>query len=80
MLIHIEENYTQFLVAMTGVYRAAHFMFPREVELHNAKLFSEKILQKSLCGSDTRNNPAIMTDLQKQVKEPMALGVYFLRS
>ncbi|CAD5168408.1 unnamed protein product, partial [Musa acuminata subsp. malaccensis] len=51
---------------MDQIYRAAHFMFPREVELHNAKLFSEKILQKSLCGSDTRNNPAIMTDLQKQ--------------
>ncbi|CAL9167783.1 unnamed protein product [Musa hybrid cultivar] len=73
MLIHIEENYTQFLVAMTGVYRAAHFMFPREVELHNAKLFSEKILQKSLCGSDTRNNPAIMTDLQKQIEHELGL-------
>ncbi|RWV77647.1 hypothetical protein BHE74_00037052, partial [Ensete ventricosum] len=76
MLIYIEENYSQFLVAMAGVYRAAHFMFPTEVELHNAKLFSVKILQKGSSGSDTRNNPAIKTDLQKQVKEPTAIRVW----
>ncbi|URE20485.1 synthase [Musa troglodytarum] len=73
MLIYMEENYTQFLEAMTGVYRAAHFMFPTEVELHNAKLFSEKILQKSLSGSDTRNNAATMTDLQKQIEHELGL-------
>ncbi|KAJ8459313.1 hypothetical protein OPV22_032239 [Ensete ventricosum] len=73
MLIYIEENYSQFLVAMAGVYRAAHFMFPTEVELHNAKLFSEKILQKGSSGSDTRNNPAIKTDLQKQIEHELGL-------
>ncbi|THU44186.1 hypothetical protein C4D60_Mb02t04750 [Musa balbisiana] len=41
MLTHIMEDYTEFLGAMLGVYRAAHFTFPEEVELHNAKIEHE---------------------------------------
>lgn len=72
MLVYIEENYTEFMAAMCSVYRAANLMFPSEVQLHNAKLFSQNILQKSLPGDQdlASGNPAtsiFMTDLQKEV-------------
>ncbi|WOL18082.1 hypothetical protein Cni_G26875 [Canna indica] len=73
LLGHIEENYTEFLVAMHSIYRAANFMFPNEVELHDAKLFAKKVLQKSLPGSEMNSEPAIMTDIQYEIQDELGL-------
>ena len=64
VLTHIMENYTEFLGAMVGVYRAAHFMFPEEVELHNAKVFAMKVLHKCL---HLEGNNADLTGFEKEV-------------
>ncbi|XP_065031616.1 S-linalool synthase-like [Musa acuminata AAA Group] len=70
VLTHIMENYTEFLGAMVGVYRAAHFMFPEEVELHNAKVFAMKVLHKCL---HLEGNNADLTGFEKEIEHEMEL-------
>ncbi|CAL9136411.1 unnamed protein product [Musa acuminata var. zebrina] len=70
VLKHIMENYTEFLGAMVGVYRAAHFMFPEEVELHNAKVFAMKVLHKCL---HLEGNNADLTGFEKEIEHEMEL-------
>lgn len=68
ILAHIMENHNEFLGAMYGIYRAAQLMFPKEVDLHNAKLFSLRVLRKCLPRKDFEGNDKLMTDFQKEVQ------------
>ncbi|XP_042471314.1 S-linalool synthase-like [Zingiber officinale] len=67
ILTHIMENHNEFMGAMYGVYRAAQLMFPKEVDLQNAKQFSLKVLRKCFPDKDLQGNCKAFTDLQKQI-------------
>ncbi|XP_038981713.1 S-linalool synthase-like isoform X1 [Phoenix dactylifera] len=71
MLLHIEENYQDFLGAMYAVYIATHLMFPEEPEFENAKTFSKKILQKGLPGKDVKDHPSALSDLQEEIEHEL---------
>ncbi|KAG1347133.1 putative S-linalool synthase-like [Cocos nucifera] len=71
MLLHIEENYQDFLGAMYAVYRATHLMFLEEPELENAKTFSKKILQKGLPSEDLKDSLLVLSDHQKEIEHEL---------
>lgn len=72
ILMHIMENHNEFMGAMYGVYRASQLMFPKEVDLQNAKQFSLKVLRNCVPDKDLEGNcmKKAFTDLQKQVHYP----------
>ena len=67
MLLHIEENYSNFLATMYSVYKASNLSFPNEPELEKAKAFSSKILHKGLPQNNALNGATTLDDLQKEV-------------
>ncbi|XP_038981710.1 uncharacterized protein LOC113461644 isoform X2 [Phoenix dactylifera] len=71
ILLHIEENYQDFLGAMYTVYRATHLMFIEELELENAKTFSKKILQQGLPSEDLKDSLWALSDLQKEIEHEL---------
>nr|ACO40485.1 terpene synthase [Actinidia deliciosa] len=46
--VHIEKNYECFTSALYNVYRATDLMFSGEYELEEARVFSRKLLEKSM--------------------------------
>lgn len=68
ILVHIMENHNEFLGAMYGIYRAAQLMFPKEDDLHIAKLFALEVLRKCLPRKDFEGNDKVMTDFHKEVQ------------
>ena len=69
ILLHMKENYQDFLRAMYAIYRATHLMFLDESELESVKTFSKKILQKGLPSEDSKGSTSALSDLQKEVIE-----------
>ena len=68
MLSNIEENHGFFKGAMYGVYKAAHLTFSGEDELHKARTFSRKILEKGQLFCDPQDGDAYFNDLHIEVK------------
>ncbi|KAG5516851.1 hypothetical protein RHGRI_037549 [Rhododendron griersonianum] len=55
--VHVERNFEYVIGALYNVYRATELMFSREYEAEEARLFSKKLLEKSLKLKSVKDDP-----------------------
>ncbi|KAI8525460.1 hypothetical protein RHMOL_Rhmol13G0232000 [Rhododendron molle] len=55
--VHVESNFEYFIGALYNVYRATELMFSGEYEAEEARLFSKKLLEKSLKLTSVKDDP-----------------------
>ena len=68
IVIRIERNFESFTSAMYNVYRATDLIFQGEYELEKARLFSRKLLEKSMTLKSVNDNLVIFPNLRRVVR------------
>ncbi|XAR66502.1 Alpha-farnesene synthase [Bertholletia excelsa] len=70
IVAHMERNYEYFTSVLYNVYRATDLMFSGEGELEEARLFSRKLLEKSLKLTNINDNMIMFANFQKILSIP----------
>ncbi|PSS24664.1 (E,E)-geranyllinalool synthase [Actinidia chinensis var. chinensis] len=73
IVVHIERNFECFTSAMYNVYRAADLIFPGEYELEEARLFSRKLLEKSMTLKSVNDNLVIFPNFRRVIEHELSL-------
>ncbi|KAF7115938.1 hypothetical protein RHSIM_RhsimUnG0042800 [Rhododendron simsii] len=68
--VHVESNFEYFIGALYNVYRAAELMFSGEYEAEEAKLFSKKLLEKSLKLKSVKDDPNFQRVIEHELRNP----------
>ncbi|KAF7119419.1 hypothetical protein RHSIM_Rhsim13G0176400 [Rhododendron simsii] len=68
--VHVERNFEYFIGALYNVYRAAELMFSGEYEAEEAKLFSTKLLEKSLKLKSVKDDPNFQRVIEHELRNP----------
>ncbi|XP_058196741.1 (E,E)-geranyllinalool synthase-like [Rhododendron vialii] len=68
--VHVERNFEYFIGALYNVYRATEHMFSREYEAEEAKLFSKKLLEKSLKLKSVKDDLNFQRVIEHELRHP----------
>ncbi|GFY91840.1 hypothetical protein Acr_08g0002360 [Actinidia rufa] len=73
IVVRIERNFECFMSAMYNVYRATDLIFPGEYELEKARLFSRKLLEKSMTLKSVNDNLVIFPNFRRVIEHELSL-------
>ncbi|KAI8525459.1 hypothetical protein RHMOL_Rhmol13G0231900 [Rhododendron molle] len=68
--VHVERNFEYFIGALYYVYRATELMFSGEYEAEEARLFSKKLLEKSLKLTSAKDDPNFQRVIEHELRHP----------